>query len=317
METLERFMDVLYQWIVRWHAAVSFVGLVAFWIPVFARKGGRTHISFGRVFVLCAYVGVALAGLSITYRLIKPFGPGGAPDELSPSRQAEVASMVRGSRIFLAYLAVITLALVRQGVRAVQTKDDPEAMRTPLHIGLVYGAMGAGLVVLITALATDIPQRGLFLALSPLGPWIGWDMLRFIRNPRPTRMAWWYEHMGAMLGAGIAFHTAFAVFGARQLFGLKPSGALGVIPWIAPALIGIPISRRWIRYYKRKFGEQSAPEGATDGVGRQGNWANSGRASNSSDQDLIHRPQSARPTELGSLSSLPEADWRVPADERH
>ena len=42
-----------------------------------------------------------------------------------------------------------------------------------------------------------------------------------------------------MIGGGIAFHTAFAVFGAQRLWDYELSGFLGVLPWILPALIGI------------------------------------------------------------------------------
>ena len=38
------------------HVATGFIGLAAFWIPLFARKGGRVHVQAGRVFTYCAYV---------------------------------------------------------------------------------------------------------------------------------------------------------------------------------------------------------------------------------------------------------------------
>ncbi len=31
------------------HVATGFVGLAAFWVPVLARKGSRTHVRAGRV----------------------------------------------------------------------------------------------------------------------------------------------------------------------------------------------------------------------------------------------------------------------------
>ena len=38
------------------HVATGFVGLAAFWFPVFARKGGPTLVRFGRIYAYCAYV---------------------------------------------------------------------------------------------------------------------------------------------------------------------------------------------------------------------------------------------------------------------
>jgi hypothetical protein len=93
------------------------------------------------------------------------------------------------------------------------------------------------------------------LFMSPIGFLIGFGQLQFARKPYATPMAWWYEHMGAMLGGGIAFHTAFLVLGAGRLIGLRFDGMAGVIPWILPSLIGIPVREIWVRYYKRKFEE--------------------------------------------------------------
>ena len=101
----------------------------------------------------------------------------------------------------------------------------------------------------------DSPIKILLYAMSPIGFLTGNGMLRYMRLADPSPRAWWYEHMGAMLGAGIAFHTAFAVFGVTRLFDVGFSGWLSVIPWVAPALIGVPATAIWTRHYRRKFGE--------------------------------------------------------------
>lgn len=43
------------------------------------------------------------------------------------------------------------------------------------------------------------------------------------------------------------------VFGAQRLWDYELAGALAVLPWIQPALIGIPGSVIWTRYYRRRF----------------------------------------------------------------
>ena len=81
-------------------------------------------------------------------------------------------------------------------------------------------------------------------------------MLQYMSGKtRTSPRAWLYEHLGSMLGAGIAFHTAFAVFGSAQLFDLGLSGWTAVVPWVAPAAIGIPAIFLWTRHYRRKFGD--------------------------------------------------------------
>ncbi|MEO1370115.1 MAG: hypothetical protein AAFX50_23275, partial [Acidobacteriota bacterium] len=57
----------------RWsHVIVGFVGLVAFWFPVFARKGGALHRRAGAVFVWSGYWVTGSAALScalLTYKI--------------------------------------------------------------------------------------------------------------------------------------------------------------------------------------------------------------------------------------------------------
>ncbi len=69
----------------------------------------------------------------------------------------------------------------------------------------------------------------------------------------PARMGWFYSHMGAMPGGGVAFHTAFAVFGSQRLWAHDPGGPLAGLPWILPTLIGAPAIALWTRHYRRRF----------------------------------------------------------------
>jgi hypothetical protein len=112
--------------------------------------------------------------------------------------------------------------------------------------------IAASVVMIVLGIAL---RQTVFLAMSPIGLLIGWGNLQFARTPYATPMAWWYEHMGAMIGGGIAFHTAFLVLGAGRLFGLQLDGAMAALAWITPTIIGVPASALWVRYYRRKFGE--------------------------------------------------------------
>ena len=98
----------------------------------------------------------------------------------------------------------------------------------------------------------------LLFALSPIGIGAGSGNLRYMNTPPSSPRGWMYEHLGAMLGAGIAFHTAFAVFGSTRLFDIGLTGWIAIIPWVLPAAIGIPATVIWTRHYRRKFGELEA-----------------------------------------------------------
>ncbi|MFN2383122.1 MAG: hypothetical protein ABR559_02535 [Gemmatimonadota bacterium] len=250
-------MHTLYRLILPVHIAFGFFGLVAFWFPVLSPKGGTLHVRAGKVFLLSAYI---VAGTAITVALLtiaQPFAT--HPDRL-PSNPADIPATLADLRqfsAFLAYLGIITLASVFHGVRAMQTKKDPAAIRTPFHTAINLLAMAAGAGILVMGILVRQP---IFLALAPIGLLIGWGGLRYARRPPRTRRAYFYEHMGGMLGAGIAFHTAFAVFGIQRFVEFSLEGPLEIVPWVLPAIIGVPANYIWTRRYRRKFGEIGAPE---------------------------------------------------------
>jgi uncharacterized membrane protein len=140
-----------------------------------------------------------------------------------------------------------------------ETRGTPANMRTPFHTTLGIAAIAAAAIMIVLALVAREP---VFAALSPIGFLTGRGNLRFARQPYSSRMAWWYEHMGSMLGGGIAFHTAFLVIGAGRLLGAQLSGFAAVVPWILPALIGIPATAIWVGYYRRRFNEDGPVKAA-------------------------------------------------------
>jgi hypothetical protein len=239
----------LFEQALRWtHIVFGFLGLVLFWIPIFARKGGTVHVGYGTWFKRCAYLVLASAGLSVVSHLAQALVAGRTPTD-SPSSF--------GFLIFLGYLAWITTIMIRHGIAVLHTRRDPAAYRTLLNLALGYSCMLASAFVVAYALYYDPPVKLVLFGLSPIGFLVGSGIRAYISNPPQSSKAWFYEHMGAMIGAGIAFHTAFAVFGLTRLFDLGLSGWLAVLPWLLPTLIGVPASYFWTRHYRRRFGEMS------------------------------------------------------------
>ncbi|NKB67887.1 MAG: hypothetical protein GKR89_12570 [Candidatus Latescibacteria bacterium] len=231
-------METLHQ-LLRWtHVGAGFVGLVVFWIPVVVRKGGQLHKVCGRIFTACAYIVAGSAVLSVAYYL-------GWGERISRADQ--------GFLVLLAYLALNAFVLVRHANRVVANRKAPESVDTPLHRILAWLCIAGSLGVAGWGLSLWSTRTIIFLALSPIGINVGRGVLAYLNTPLQERMGWFYEHMRNMLGAGIAFHTAFAVFGAGRLFGLHIDGLLGVLPWILPALIGGVSSSLWERRYRRRF----------------------------------------------------------------
>lgn len=228
------------------HVVFGAVGLTAYWVPVFAKKGAKLHVRAGKVFVWCAYVVLGAAALALSLRLIGFAMSGTGPND---------APLLFALIVFLGYLTLVTFVIVRQGMGVLRHKRDPAALRTPVNIALAYCAILASVVIISYAIIQSPPNRILLFALSPLGLFIGYGNLQYMNSKSPPARAWLYEHLGAMLGAGIAFHTAFAVFGITRLFEIGFTGWVSVIPWIAPTVVGVPATALWTRHYRRKFGE--------------------------------------------------------------
>ena len=241
-------VPLLFDVLVLAHVATGFVGLAAFWVPVFARKGGRTHVRAGRVYVYCAYVVTlsavtAAAGRIVSYQ-VQGIGLADQPE-------------LYGISLFLGYLGLTTFATVRQGIRTLATRRAPETLRTPVHEALAWASIGSSVAVIAFAFAAWSEVSPILLGLSPIGLFTGRNMLRLMRNPQAQHMGWFYSHLGSMLGGGIAFHTAFAVFGVQRLWAYDLGGPLAVVPWILPTVIGLPAIAIWTRHYRRKFNRRA------------------------------------------------------------
>ena len=226
------------------HIIFGFAGLAAFWVPVIAPKGGVSHRRFGRIFVRCAWVVLGSAGVAVAYHLASLHASGLGPSD-RPNQYAFL--------VFLGYLSLVTWINVRHAVAVLVHKRDPAALATPLNVALGWTCVAASVVLIVFALWLRPPSMVVLLALSPIGFGIGGAILRYLRRPPELVRAWMFEHLGAMIGAGIAFHTAFAVFGVTRLFDYQPTGITGVLPWILPAAIGIPATVILTRHYRRRY----------------------------------------------------------------
>ena len=83
-------------------------------------------------------------------------------------------------------------------------------------------------------------MRWALIGLSPVGVIVGKGIVDAISGRLEGRGTWLTEHLGAMLGAGIAFHTAFGVFGSARLIDFESGSLLSIAPWILPTLVGVP-----------------------------------------------------------------------------
>ena len=198
-----------------------FCGMLAFFVAPVAMatlKGGPVHRKAGKIyFWMMAVVGLTAIIMAV-YRPI----------------------------VFLALVAVFSFYFAFRGYRVLQRKHDP-APALDWIVALVTLAGSAGLIVIggLHPSGVAMPAPIVSIAFGGLGAFIaGIDVHRFLR-PSRDKNAWWYSHMGGMLGSYIA---AVSAFSAVNFHFLPPA-----IRWLWPSVIGVPAIFIWIGYYRRKF----------------------------------------------------------------
>ncbi len=231
------------------HMVFGFIGLIAFWFPVFSRKGGQLHRSAGKVFRYSAMVVLAAAGAAVLGNMA-----GAAMRGVAFADNPESWAFA----LFLGYLALVTGVILSHGVAVLKHKKATTELDTPYRRISAWTAILASVFLVAWALYYRPDNMILLLALSPIGILNGFGILKVISGQRSEPGLWKLEHINAMLGCGIAFHTAFAVFGINRMTDYNLPGMWQVVPWILPAAIGIPATSIWMRRERAKFAKTPA-----------------------------------------------------------
>ena len=243
------------------HIVLGFVGLALFWLIIVVPKGEKCHVRFGKMFAVVTWIVGGSALVSSVWALVHL-------DSFAPHTQhATDAAWQRDVYQFifaiLLYLSAATISGAVFGIQAIRKRDRHDELRqTSLPIWLSITMLCAtGLCVFgLCRLATrqtatfGMPQAaylipalvGGFGIVTVLREW------RYVFGPPPGHRAWLDRHVWHMCGTGVAFHTAFIVFGANRMFGFQLPGAWQLIPWIAPPAIGMTLTRRYLRKLKTR-----------------------------------------------------------------
>ena len=225
------------------HIGAGFVGLAAFWVPLFARKGAKVHVVAGRVFKYCAYLvlGAAAIGLAIYFAQV-------IRDGMSWS-DSQVAFLV-----FLSYLTYVTWMSINYGLKVLSAKRDLTALNTPTNRLMARAAIASSVALVAYALIMSPSNKVLLFALSPIGFFGGLDVLKAIGGRLKEKKAWFLRTHGKHGSAVVSHfipHSLCSAPNTSLIWNLP--GWTQVIPWVAPAAIGIPGTAIWKNYYLRKF----------------------------------------------------------------
>lgn len=256
------------------HIAVGFLGLIAFWISIVAKKGDTLHIRAGRCFEWSGYYVAGTALFACVRYLL-------TPQHFAfidrPEASAAELSRIEFAQFFLtllAFLAWLFLNSLRTGMRAVRTRHrSAEEYRNWEAKWWLYSQLVAGIALVcygvyrLTQGGHSVHWISLIVGSIPL---LEFRKDRdFYLQPRKEKMSWWYKHMDCMLGCGVAFHTAGFVFTSRWAssnLGYELQGWLQLVPWIVPTAVGVPLSQKWLAHYRQKFGDLPTSKSAKNEI---------------------------------------------------
>ena len=210
------------------HAGLGTIALLTFWIAALARKGSVPHRYAGRVY-LVAMLGLLVPAIPLSAAVFQK-------------------SVAFGS--FLFYLVLITVSALWQGWFAVRHKRDFSRYAGPGLRNLAWINIAAGAAVLALGITLKQP---IFIGFSLIGLLGGPGMLKLIRTG-PAHPRWWMEqHLGAMLGCGVATHIAFLSLGLPRLLPSLSGQTLQLIAWMGPLALSL-LARAWLgrKYLPRR-----------------------------------------------------------------
>ena len=214
----------LFEAIVVLHVLAGGLGLVSFWFPVAARKGGQAHRKWGRV---ACRAFMAAGVLAMVMALLSLFGP----DQRLPTITDRV--LFRG--LFgwmMLYLGALTICFAHYGQAVVRHRARREGLR-----GWRHQAVFAAVIILAVncgayGLRTGQPLMALVAAIGLIA--VATQLAYVWRRSVPAR-SHVPEHFRALIGMGISAYTAFLSVGMIRLV---PDHVFNPLVWAVPSVVG-------------------------------------------------------------------------------
>ncbi len=209
------------------HVIAGTIGLVAFWVPIAARKGGKAHRKWGKA---ACYGFIGAGALAIAMALLSLYGP----EQRIPSiTDRELFAGLFGWMML--YLGLLTIGFADYGLATVKHGRK----RVPLRAARYQAVMAA---VVLSALWCGYfgfrVGHPLMVLVAGVGLIAMLMQQLFIWRAQPSAapMAYVGEHFRALIGMGISAYTAFLSVG---LIRLVPEQVFNPLIWAGPSVIGV------------------------------------------------------------------------------
>src|SRR6202011_1823256 len=196
------------------HVVFGAIALVIGFVPLVTQKGGRTHVRFGRWFLICLIVVIATAVIGI---------------------------VAFGFRAFLGVITMLSAYEAWSGYRVFSIRATGPRI---LDAVIALAALVAAVLFIIYLRSVQVPWAPvvIYSTLGTLVAVASYDLLRFALPKNWVARSWLYEHLVKMMGAYTAIVSAFSgtVLARWQ-------------PWsqMAPSIVGTIAMIGFIIYHAR------------------------------------------------------------------
>lgn len=229
------------------HILAGMLGMALFFAPMLAKKGSPLHKKSGRWFSINMHV-LALSGMVMALLVLAdPLGMKGHEKPASQSTEEYVAQ-ISMFWDFLLLLCLLALFNVRQGNAVLQAGLERRGLKTPLHLSLFVTTQAWAGWTLWQSLQQHFVLGQVFAIVTLV---TGLGAARYLFKAQVTAAERMQQHIGNMLGCGIAIYTAFFALGGRRLLDLSATAQLA--SWILPSVIGVVAITWYNRQWQQKL----------------------------------------------------------------
>jgi len=222
-------MNTLIQILLIIHICAGFTSIILFWVPIISKKGSRSHIKSGKLYVYAMWVVTITAALLCIKNVII----------------GRVASA-----IFLGFISLITAKPLWHGISILNKTADHERLR---KVKTLLNGLIVSWAIFMLWYAQSEPEKGhvLMYIFSILGFTALPELIRGLKK-LPLRRNKIQIHAVEMTSTAIAAYTAFFAFGGREFFGSLLTGNLMIIPWVLPGVLGTFANIYFAKKYSSK-----------------------------------------------------------------
>lgn len=244
-------MLAAYRSVLALHVVLGAIALVAFWIAMAARKGGRLHLRSGRTYVLSMSGGAALAVVLGALTVVDPHATHPPDPGWSAADLARDEEILRSFIPSIGFTGLIALALVHFGWRA----PARARLRSRVARGFDWAVPGALLALGLAGIPLGrLPRFDFADGVGVACIAVALPQLLSLARARRGRH-WIVAHLAGLGGAALIGHVAFFVSVlpriAPEIWSRDP--AENPIPWLISPLLGSLLLVWGCLHWRRRF----------------------------------------------------------------